>query len=97
MAMGNIHIGTIAGKLNGVMPAQTPKGCRTLQLSTPPATFSEYSPLSSCDMPQAYSTTSRPRVIEPVASSMVLPCSAESSCANSSMFRLIKSRKANIT
>ena len=23
---GNIHIGTIAGKLNGVMPAQTPTG-----------------------------------------------------------------------
>ncbi len=27
-AMGNIHIGTIDGKLNGVMPAQTPTGCR---------------------------------------------------------------------
>ena len=25
-AIGNIHIGTIAGKLNGVMPAQTPSG-----------------------------------------------------------------------
>jgi hypothetical protein len=28
MAMGNIHIGTMAGKLNGVMPATTPTGCR---------------------------------------------------------------------
>ena len=28
IASGNIHIGTIAGKLNGVMPAATPKGCR---------------------------------------------------------------------
>ena len=28
MAMGNIHIGTMAGKLNGVMPATTPSGCR---------------------------------------------------------------------
>ena len=30
MAIGNIHIGTIAGKLNGVMPATTPSGWRTL-------------------------------------------------------------------
>ncbi len=28
MAIGNIHIGTIAGKLNGVMPATTPSGKR---------------------------------------------------------------------
>ena len=28
MAIGNIHIGTIAGKLNGVTPEQTPIGCR---------------------------------------------------------------------
>ena len=28
MAIGNIHIGTIAGKLNGVMPATTPSGWR---------------------------------------------------------------------
>src|SRR4029453_19358611 len=26
-ASGNIHIGTIAGKLNGVIPTQTPSGC----------------------------------------------------------------------
>jgi len=28
MATGNIHIGTIAGKLNGVMPAHTPSAWR---------------------------------------------------------------------
>ena len=28
MAMPNIHIGIIAGKLNGVMPATTPRGWR---------------------------------------------------------------------
>ena len=28
-ATGNIHIGTIAGKLNGVMPAHTPTGWRS--------------------------------------------------------------------
>ena len=28
MASGNIHIGTMAGKLNGVIPATTPSGWR---------------------------------------------------------------------
>ena len=28
IAMGCIHIGTMAGKLKGVIPAQTPSGCR---------------------------------------------------------------------
>jgi hypothetical protein len=35
IATGNIHIGTIAGKLNGVMPATTPSGWRSVQLSMP--------------------------------------------------------------
>ena len=35
MAIGNIHIGTIAGKLNGVIPATTPRGWRMLYVSTP--------------------------------------------------------------
>src|SRR6185295_7076651 len=30
MAIGNIHSGTITGKLNGVMPAQTPTGWRSV-------------------------------------------------------------------
>ena len=46
IAIGNIHIGTIAGKLKGVIPAQTPNGCRTDQLSTLVPTFSVNSPLS---------------------------------------------------
>ena len=29
IALGNIHSGTIAGKLNGVIPATTPSGSRT--------------------------------------------------------------------
>ena len=40
MASGNIHIGTITGKLNGVMPATTPKGWRIVQLSMPVPTCS---------------------------------------------------------
>ena len=39
-ATGNIHIGTIAGKLKGVIPATTPSDCLTLKLSTSEPTFS---------------------------------------------------------
>ena len=67
-ATGNIHIGTIAGKLNGVMPAHTPTGWRSEKLSTPVPTLSLKSPFSRCGMPVANSTTSMPRVIEPSAS-----------------------------
>ena len=34
IAIGNIHSGTITGKLNGVMPAQTPTGWRSVCVST---------------------------------------------------------------
>jgi hypothetical protein len=48
MASGNIHMGTMTGKLNGVMPATTPSGWRSVQLSMPVETWSVKSPLSSC-------------------------------------------------
>ncbi|MNC55498.1 hypothetical protein D3C75_1050340 [compost metagenome] len=67
-AIGNIHIGTIAGKLNGVIPATTPSGCISEKLSTPVPTSGEYSPLIRCGIPQANSTTSMPRVNSPSAS-----------------------------
>nr|BFE71566.1 hypothetical protein GCM10020092_048670 [Actinoplanes digitatis] len=41
IATGYIHIGTITGKLNGVMPAQTPSGSRKLNTSTPVEAWSE--------------------------------------------------------
>src|SRR6266705_663222 len=44
IAIGYIHIGTIAGKLNGVMPATTPSGWRIEYVSTSVETFSENSP-----------------------------------------------------
>ena len=53
IAIGNIHIRTIAAQLNGVMPAQTPTGWRTEWLSTLVPTFSEKVPLSRCGAPQA--------------------------------------------
>ena len=96
-ATGNIHMGTMAGKLKGVIPAQTPTGWRMVKVSTPDATPSEYSPLSRCGMPQANSTTSSPRVTEPLASGTVLPCSLDSNSASSSMFSNNSSRNLKIT
>ena len=89
--MTNIHIGTMAGKLNGEMPTLTPNGCLMLQLSISVPTFSEYSPFNKCGMPQANSTTSMPRVIEPAESDKILPCSEVSSSASLSISRKIKS------
>src|ERR1041384_8689889 len=46
IAIGYIHIGTIAGKLNGVMPATTPSGWRVGDEATPREACSPYPPLS---------------------------------------------------
>ncbi len=97
MATGNIHIGTITGKLNGVTPATTPSGWRSVQLSMPVETWSVKSPLSSCGMPQANSTMSMPRLTSPCASVKTLPCSAVMAWASSSLCWLSSSRKRNIT
>ena len=69
IAIGNIHIGTIAGKLNGVIPAQTPSGCLIDQLSISVPTFSVNSPFKTWGIPQVNSTTSSPLINEPFASS----------------------------
>ena len=74
-ASGNIHIGTITGKLNGVMPATTPSGWRSEKLSMPPPMLSENWLFISCGAPQANSTTSSPRCTSPRASVNTLPCS----------------------
>ncbi len=87
-AMGNIHSGTMAGKLNGVMPATTPSGWRMDQVSMPVPTCSVYSPLRSSGIPVAYSMFSRPRMTSPLASEKTLPCSRLSRAAISSMRRL---------
>ena len=93
MATGNIHNGTIAGKLNGVMPAHTPTGWRSEKLSTSVPTFSLNSPLSRCGMPVANSITSMPRVTSPSASASVLPCSCVMIFARSFRRASIRSRK----
>ncbi len=97
IATGNIHIGTMAGKLNGVIPATTPSGWRIEYASTPVDTFSENAPLSRCGMPQANSTTSAPRAISPAASEATLPCSELISAASSPCRARSCSRNANIT
>ena len=65
IAIGKNQHGTIAGKLNGLITATTPSGWRIEYTSTLDDTLSENSPLSSCAMPHANSTTSRPRVTSP--------------------------------
>ena len=96
-ARGNIHMGTMAGKLNGVMPAQTPTGWRVEKPSIPVPTPAENSPFSICGMPQANSTTSMPRWTEPLASPRVLPCSAAQSSASSSICVSHSALNLNIT
>ena len=97
IAIGDIQSGIMAGKLNGVMPAQTPRGWRTEYMSMPAPTVSVNSPFRRCGMPQANSTTSRPRVIEPLESLTVLPCSSVMRAASSSMLASISSLSLNIT
>lgn len=92
IASGNIHIGTMAGKLNGVMPATTPTGCRIEETSTRLETWVDSSPLSWVVMPQASSTISRPRATSPSASECTLPCSAVISAAISSRWESSRAR-----
>jgi hypothetical protein len=65
-AGANFHIGIMAGKLNGVMPATTPSGWRSENRSMPgPALVAELA-LQQVRMPQANSTTSSPRWMSPL-------------------------------
>src|ERR1700740_173538 len=49
-AIGNIHIGTITGKLKGVMPAQTPSGCRPDHDEMPRPPLSVHLPFIQCGL-----------------------------------------------
>jgi hypothetical protein len=53
--------------------------------------------LSRCGIPQANSTTSRPRVTSPSASESTLPCSSVMIAASSSLRSFSSSRKLNRT
>ena len=65
IAGAHIHMGTIAGKLNGVIPATTPRGWRIEYTSIPVEACSEKWPRSKVGMPQACSITSSPRCTSP--------------------------------
>jgi hypothetical protein len=96
-ALANIHIGTIAGKLNGVMPATTPSGCLMLYTSTPVLACSLYPPFIRLGTPQANSMFSKPRATSPRASPSTLPCSLVSNVAISLRFASTSSRMWNMT
>ena len=93
MAGANIHIGIMAGKLKGVMPAVTPRAWRMEYMSMPGPAASVNSPLSRWGAPMQNSTTSSPRWMSPTASGSVLPCSRDSASASLSMSRLRRSTK----
>ena len=92
MAFANIHMGTIAGKLNGVMPATTPSGCRIENTSTPEDTCSLKPPFSRWGAPVANSTFSSPRATSPTASDNTLPCCMVMSRPMSARCSLMASR-----
>ena len=92
-ATGIIQSGHMIGKLNGVIPTQTPRGCLIVWESMPVPTSAECSPLSKCGMPVANSTTSSPRWTDPAASGRVLPCSSVMAAAISSVCCSSRSRK----
>ena len=79
------------------MPATTPSGWNSDQLSIAGPTSLLCSPFSSSGAPQAYSTTSIPRASWPRASSSTLPCSSVISAAMRSALRSSSSLKRNIT
>ena len=97
IATGYIHIGTITGKLNGVIPATTPSGDRNEKTSTSVDAWSEKDPLSRWGMPHANSTTSRPRSTSPRASERTFPCSELTSSASSPARAVASSRNAKRT
>src|SRR5579875_3898630 len=102
IATGYIHSGTLAGKLKGAIPAQTPRGCRIVSQSTLRAMLAIDSPMIKLGMPQANSTTSIPRRTDALASGRVLPCSrvtvrAISSQFSSSLFLNLNMRRARST
>mmetsp|Transcript_48691 Transcript_48691/g.143821 ORF Transcript_48691/g.143821 Transcript_48691/m.143821 type:complete len:235 (-) Transcript_48691:124-828(-) len=95
--IGNIHSGIIAGKLNGAMPPHTPSGTRYEWMSMPVPTFCMVSPIWREVVEHACSTTSSPRKMSPLASSIVLPCSIVRICASSSVCSRISDCSRNMT
>jgi hypothetical protein len=94
-AMGNIHIGTMAGKLKGTMPATTPSGSRRNSQVIPRLT-SMIPPRSMFWIPSANSHTSTPFSTSARASANVFPDSAAAEWESSSRFARRSSRNLNM-
>jgi hypothetical protein len=82
MALGMDQCGTIDGKLNGLIEATTPSGCRSSRHSTPRLT-SITSPTAICGSEQANSVSSMALRISASASLLTLPCSSVMSAPSS--------------
>ena len=96
MANGRNHMGTIAGKLNGVMAAQTPTDCRIVSELIPRDTPSSTRPCMVIGDAQATSITSIARVTSARASERTLPPSRVTEAASSSILFRNCSRSAKI-
>ncbi len=97
IAIGCIHIGTMIGKLNGVIPAHTPERLAEASAGRRRSRPGRRTrPSAAVGIPQANSTTSMPRITSPLASSSTLPCSDAMIRASSSVCWSTSSRKANM-
>ena len=85
IAFGIVQLGTMFGKLNGVIDATTPSGKRSMRHSTPRLTSST-SPGVICGSEQANSVSSADLSTSARASLVILPFSSVTSAASSSMF-----------
>ena len=95
IANGRNQKGTIAGKLNGTIAAQTPTGWRIVSVSTAVATFSRIRPCIVCGTADAASIISIARPTSARASGSVLPISRVTDRASSSWCASITWRKRN--
>jgi hypothetical protein len=90
-ALGSVQLGTMLGKLNGVMDATTPTGCRSIRHSTPRLTAMT-SPATICGSEQANSVSSIDFSTSAVASDATLPFSSATSADSSPRFCSINVR-----
>ena len=97
IATGIIHMGTMLGKLKGVIPATTPTGKRVSSSSIPFAIWSRFWPIIRVGAPQAKSMTSMARLTSPRDSSRVLPFSWVTIADSSSMCLSNRALKRNMT
>ncbi len=95
IANGRNQNGTMAGKLNGAIAAQTPTGWRNVSQSTAVATFSSTRPCIVCGTADAASTISIARPTSARASAKVLPISRVIDRATSSWCASSTCRKPN--